>query len=360
MGKGDISELTRSSGCEATLTLLHGQIEKARANGSSSRDGGPDCPLSEKLLSAILNANKLAELSIVPRHKLLGDWFREGDLGFVFAPRGVGKTWFALSLAGAIATGKPLGPWKAETPLPVLYIDGEMPLELIQSRVKGLGLSSENLRFLSHEVLFDGCGSTLNLARPEGQLAVSECCEKLGIKVLVLDNLSVLFGGMKENEADAWEMVLSWLMDLRRKKIAVIIIHHAGRGGREMRGTSRREDVAFWIIRLEEKPDITECRAGARFISVFTKQRNTPGEVPAYEWSIQPVEGTDQIRISFKEAASADIVLELIRDGLESCEDIAHETGLSKGQVSKIATKLTAERKVKKEGRRYLAMGGDT
>ncbi|MGA7124935.1 MAG: hypothetical protein WBZ19_01405 [Chthoniobacterales bacterium] len=96
----------------------------------------------------------------------------------------------------------------------------------------------------------------------------------------------------------------------------VVIVHHSGRGGREMRGTSRREDVAFWIIRLEEKRDITEQRAGARFISVFTKQRNTPEEVPAYEWIIQPVEGTDEIIISAEEAGSTDVVLQWIRDNL--------------------------------------------
>ncbi len=41
-------------------------------------------------------------------------------------------------------------------------------------------------------------------------------------------------------------MMLPWLLDLRRRKIAVVIVHHAGRSG-EMRGTSKREDNVFWI-----------------------------------------------------------------------------------------------------------------
>ena len=34
---------------------------------------------------------------------------------------------------------------------------------------------------------------------------------------------------MRENDADDWEAVLPWLLTLRRKGIAVCIIHHSGR-----------------------------------------------------------------------------------------------------------------------------------
>jgi AAA domain len=55
----------------------------------------------------------LARLGIPPREKLLSDWFMEGDLGFVFAPRGIGKTWISLGIATALAAGKACGPWQA-------------------------------------------------------------------------------------------------------------------------------------------------------------------------------------------------------------------------------------------------------
>jgi putative DNA primase/helicase len=148
--------------------------------------------------------------------------------------------------------------------------------------------------------------------------------------------------------------VLRWLLELRRKKIAVIIVHHSGRSGQTMRGTSRREDSAFWIIRLEEKADMADKRYGARFLSIFTKQRNTPEEIPGYEWSFQPDSNTGCIQVQFKEAAALDVVLQWIRDGLASCQDIARETGWSNGQVSKLAKKLTDSGKVMKKGREYL------
>jgi putative DNA primase/helicase len=149
-------------------------------------------------------------------------------------------------------------------------------------------------------------------------------------------------------------MVLGWLLTLRRKKIAVVIVHHAGRSGKEMRGTSRREDVAFWIVRLEEKADAAEKRYGARFVSVFTKQRNCPAEVPAYAWHIKPSENDGSIIVEWEEAAAEDVVLEWIKDGLERCEDIAKEMDISKGQISKLAKKLHKSGKIRIENRRYI------
>ena len=64
-----------------------------------------------------------------------------------------------------------------------------------------------------------------------------------------------------------------------------------------------------------------------------------------------------QVRVSCKEANRADIVLRWVEDGLTSCEDIAREMGLSKGTVSKLASKLCKARKLKKNGREYALIG---
>jgi hypothetical protein len=68
---------------------------------------------------------------------------------------------------------------------------------------------------------------------------------------------------MKENDNDAWEAVLSWLLELRRKRIAVLIVHHAGVNGRT-RGGSRREDAAFWVIKVEQIINCSRDEVGAR------------------------------------------------------------------------------------------------
>lgn len=90
---------------------------------------------------------------------------------------------------------------------------------------------------------------TLNLAGPTIQRRISDLCTSKRVEVLLLDNLSCLFTELKENDADSWELVLPWLLDLRRKRVAEAFVAHAGCNSC-MRGTSRREDAAFWILQM--------------------------------------------------------------------------------------------------------------
>ena len=219
----------------------------------------------DALNESVVTSSELRDLHLTPRKKLLGDWFCEGDLGFIFAFRGVGKTWFGLGLAQALSTGSWLGEWQAHEPVKMLYVDGEMPPDLMRDRFDGLLASNSKLEFLNHEILFERTCKVLNIASRDIQDAITKRCINTGVKVLILDNLSTLASGMKENEADSWEKVNPWLLDLRRRKIAVIIIHHAGRSG-EMRGTSKREDNVFWIIALDDAKKNADDKRGARFV----------------------------------------------------------------------------------------------
>ena len=287
------------------------------------------------------------------RRRLLGDWFCEADQGFIFAFRGVGKTWFGLGLARALAEGGTFGPWKAHEKVKVLYVDGEMPADLMRSRDNGLEQNPGEIEFLNHEILFDRTGKVLNITNPEVQAAITAQCIQSEVKVLVLDNLSTLACGMKENDADSWEMVNNWLLDFRRRKIAVIIIHHAGRNG-EMRGTTKREDAAFWVIALDDAKKHAEDKNGARFISRFTKpSRNTPEEIPPFEWSIQTNTTSGEITVAHKLAQSLDLFRKVIEEGVTDCSDLAEELHVSKGTISKWAKRAINAGWLKKEGRGY-------
>ena len=48
-----------------------------------------------------------------------------------------------------------------------------------------------------------------------------------------------------------------------------------------------------------------------------------------------------------------DVVFQWIKDGLDTCEDIAREMGISKGHVSKLAKKLIDAGKIYVERRQY-------
>ena len=209
----------------------------------------------EHLDKATCSSAGLAQLNVPPREPILGEWFKEADLGFIFGARGLGKTWLALLIGRQCAEGGSVAEWKVHKPRRVLYVDGEMALDSIRERDAGLSTApADGMFYLQHEALFHLTGKVLNLTDPILQAAILEDCLRKKLEVLILDNLSCLFTGIKENDADAWEKVLPWLLELRRNRIAVIIIAHAGRNG-FMRGTSRREDAANWIIQLTAAKD---------------------------------------------------------------------------------------------------------
>ena len=146
---------------------------------------------------------------------------REGDLGFIYGYRGSGKTWLVDLLASGVSSGvAPSDSWEFHSAEDVLLVDGEMPYDDFKDRLQAFGVNNK-LHTLHHDVLFQQNGQSLNLTNPMMQRVVTHLCDAKGVKLLILDNLSCLFSGMKENDNDAWEAVLNWLLDLRRKRIAV-------------------------------------------------------------------------------------------------------------------------------------------
>lgn len=297
-----------------------------------------EIPWIDHLNKSAVTSVELSGLQITPRKKILGEWFCEADLGFFFGPRGAGKTFFSLGFVQAITTGSNFGEWEASEPMKVLYVDGEMPPDSMKSRCEALHAVNENLIIVNHSILFDRTNKTINVTNPSIQDALSEYCLAKDVKVLMLDNLSTLGVGMKENDADSWEMVNVWLLDLRRRGIAVVIIHHSGRSG-HMRGTSRREDNVFWIIGIDEVKKETES-VGAHFISRFTKpSRNTPNDIADFEWHFSPDPITGLITIGYKICHSLTMFRAVIESGVTKPSEIAKVMRVEDYQVSRMAHK---------------------
>jgi len=89
------------------------------------------------LSDALLEYNTLITLNLPERKKYL-PFLPEAGTAMVFGPRGIGKTFFELSLAAALTTGQPFLRWNVTAPCGVLYVDGEMQLDELRDRMTAL------------------------------------------------------------------------------------------------------------------------------------------------------------------------------------------------------------------------------
>jgi putative DNA primase/helicase len=215
-------------------------------------------------------------LDVPPRAMLLDPILPERSLAMLYAPRGLGKSWLGLSIGLAVASGEPLLRWSAPRPRHVLYVDGEMQLADLQSRLNsimlGLGVEIPNDRFRMLAADNTECG--INLGSVVGQQTLETLLD--GVDLVILDNLSTLMTTGSESASDAWLPMQNWLLRLRRKGIAALLIHHAGVNGRQ-RGTSRREDALDTVIGLRRPGDYS-AEEGARFEVHIEKSRALAGE----------------------------------------------------------------------------------
>ncbi len=304
--------------------------------------------------AAVLTAPQLREMNVPKRPALLGAWMREADIGFVFAARGVGKTWLTMLIGNAVAECVKLGEWAGgERPRGVLYVDGEMSLADSQARTGAIGIAAPGFRWLHHEHLFNEQGQTFNIASAPCQQAISALLETGD--VLILDNLSALCRGVAENDNDAWEALLPWLLSLRRRKVTVIVVHHAGRNG-EMRGASRREDAADWVLRLRDDTGDDDDREKA-IITTFTKCRGcSPQEAMPLRWTLKL---GDSLAYTCKAHSGPDALAALIIGGVEKAAECAEMLDVSAGTVSKWAKKLAKAGRIQIAGRKYLPPAAD-
>ena len=190
---------------------------------------------------------------------------------------GVGKTFFALSCAYAVATGQSFLKFNAPSPRKVLYIDGEMPAPTMQQRIEQMINSDSKvdipLKIITPDLQPKNQRS-INLSDPRDQVAIASLVEESDL--IIIDSISTLVRGGRENEAESWIPVQEWALNQRANGRSVLFIHHSGKGGAQ-RGTSRREDVLDTVIGLR-RPAEYNPEDGAVFEVHFAKSRGFIGD----------------------------------------------------------------------------------
>ncbi|KXS37467.1 MAG: Sigma-70 region 4 type 2 [Halomonadaceae bacterium T82-2] len=272
----------------------------------------------------------LISMELPERTMLLSPWLPSSGLAMVYAPRGIGKTWFAMCTAYAVAAGGEFLGWEASEAHPVLYIDGEMPAIALQERFVSVIQSSpyqaspDALQILTPDLQKRGMP---DLSTLEGQVAIEPFTDPA--KLIVVDNIATLCRSGKENEGESWLMVQEWALRMRSQGKTVLFVHHSGKGGQQ-RGTSRREDVLDTVIGLKA-PRGDEDAQGAKFELHFEKNRGFYGD-DARSREIELTNSPDG-RISWAYQSLQDStyqrVVTLLNEGLLAAE-IARELEINK------------------------------
>lgn len=203
---------------------------------------------------------------------------KAGESMIIYARAGVGKTYFALMMAKAISEGTTLFErWKVPKARKVLYVDGEMGSYDMLKRV-AYDCKIDNPNFLMRPCDYPPEAPLVNLAERIFQDSVLAEIEETGSSVVFLDNLSTLYKVDGTNQMESWTIMQDFLLDIRRRGVATVLIDHVGKMSSTARGTSAKMDIMHTGIRLEQPPGYDNTQ-GARFRLTFDKHRGFCGEM---------------------------------------------------------------------------------
>ncbi len=326
--KADFNDLHLANGPQAVKAYIDEAVNP------------PEQSLPTKTTLCVVNIEELLTKHVPPRNYLLYPIVPEQGLCMLFADRGIGKTFTALHMAYAVATGGSVFSWQAEDPRSVLYIDGEMPFSAMQSRISAIVASAELepqkefFKVLTPDLQSDGIPMP-NLATKEGQVALEPYLQD--VKLVVIDNLATLCRNGRSNDEESWVPVQEWVLNLRRRGISVLIVHHASKNGSQ-RGTSAKEDILDTVIQLRRPKDYSP-EQGARFEVHLTKARGIMGEeAEPFEAQLSMVNGFATWTVKRLEDSRAEQIRTLATEGL-NMREIAEESGIPKSTVSRLCKK---------------------
>lgn len=303
----------------------------------------PEVDAPETFALRVVTAGELLDYSLPVRTNLLSPWLEAGGLAMIHAPRGVGKTWVALGIACAVATGGEFLGWNAPTPVEVLYIDGELAARLLQDRLGdyrstfGEGIN-DGIRLLTPDLQPAGIP---DLSTEAGQAQIEELILP-STGLIIIDSISTVCRSGVENEAESWLPIQNWALKQRAQGRSVLFVHHSGKTGKQ-RGTSRREDVLDAVIGLRRADDYS-AESGAEFEVVFEKNRSFYGQDAApFRAKIETENGQVNWTVNAnKQMDRLEEIAKLLADGLKQKEIAAH-FNLTAGRVNQLVKEARQE-----------------
>jgi hypothetical protein len=264
--------------------------------------------LAQQLAASTWRARK-----VPPVEKLLGELITAATRCFIVGRTGLGKTLLGLAMAIGMASGEGFLHWRSSGPARVVYIDGEMPIDLLVERVQAaarrIGRSDliDNLMLFSAEdaealaARYPTLGMLEPLTTEPGQDFIKRLCAALKPDAIIFDNVQALLAGVQRDE-ETWLPVLPLVQWLTKQRIAQIWIDHTGHNTDRQYGSSLKSwrfDVVGHMDDLTDD-DAHEPQDTAFKLSFPKARRRKPANWDEFaphvirlrqdQWSSEPVE----------------------------------------------------------------------
>lgn len=202
----------------------------------------------DRLRAALVDT---AGLDDIPEPQpLIRGILQRDSLAFLIGPPGHAKSLIALDMAGSVATGLT---WQGHpvTAGPVLYLVAE-GVSGVRPRVRAwedaAARKMEGAHFLPVAVQ---AGNEPDWA------ALVELAAELRPQLVVLDTLARIAVGLDENAAKDMGVFVHRAEQLRiATRANVLVVHHQGRNGDHMRGSTALEGAATTIVRVAKSDEL--------------------------------------------------------------------------------------------------------
>jgi hypothetical protein len=278
---------------------------------------------------SILTAAQLKAADLPPRRDLLSPWLASDTAALAYGPPGIGKSFLALGIAWAVASGGSFLGWRAPRPARVLYVDGELGAAELRDRVALFGPLPDRLSLAPHD---RPGGARLDLGEEDGILRLMAAWNDPAL--LVLDTLEAL--GALDGDPNRRDRLHSFLLHLKQSRRAVLMVDHANRRG-TLHGRAGRARAADLVMAL--RPTASGAAGGnARFEIHFEKTRQ---RVPLFpiRAELQTVDGAGAWR--WDATCGAERLAALVRQGL-SRRDVCAALGIERSWFFRLKAEARA------------------
>lgn len=294
---------------------------------------------------------------------ILEPFIKEGDATMIYSPSGVGKSFYAIGLAIAIASGEEFINYKAPKARKVFYIDGEMSKWQLRDRIQASSKNIKNKHLLDKNLILSNrelsSSPFPDLGKKEHKDLILKQIIDTKCEVVIFDNFSTLALDIEdENASSSFNTTLELIQELKVKGILPILIHHSNKTGNSYRGTTKIEAIFSNIISLEKSNNV-DLSNGAGFRVKFTKNRNEFSEYTEPR-TIQLIKGQGWTELTTEEDTDEKVLNELKKCIHTNQQAIANALNIAPSTISKSKKRLIAHQKItEKQWDDYLNAGED-